>query len=154
MNIRKAGKEDITQLVEMRIKYLTVDCGEMSEEQLETIREQLPEYFERQLGTGVLAYAAEEEGVLVSTVFMVIVEKPANPHFITGKTGTLLNVYTRPEYRRQGLAGKLIDLVIQDAKQLNLSYIDLSASKEGYPLYKKIGFTESQSDFVPMKLLL
>lgn len=154
MNIRKAGKEDIAQLVEMRIKYLTVDCGEMSAEQIEAIRKQLPEYFERQLGTGVLAYAAEEEGILVSTVLMVIVEKPANPHFITGKTGTLLNVYTRPEYRRQGLAGKLIDLAIQDAKQLNLSYIDLGASKEGYPLYKKIGFTESHSDFVPMKLVL
>lgn len=154
MNIRKAGKEDIAQLVEMRIKYLTIDCGELTAEQLEAIRGQLPGYFERQLGTGVLAYAAEEEGILVSTVLMVIVEKPANPHFITGKTGTLLNVYTRPEYRRQGLAGKLIGLAIEDAKELNLSYIDLSASKEGYSLYKKIGFTESQSDFVPMKLVL
>lgn len=154
MNIRKAGKEDISQLVEMRIKYLTIDCGEMTAEQLEAIGIQLPEYFERQLGTGVLAYVAEEEGILASTVLMVIAEKPANPHFITGKTGTLLNVYTRPEYRRQGLAGKLIELAIQDAKQLNLSYIDLSASKEGYSLYKKLGFTEPQSDFVPMKLVL
>ncbi len=154
MNIRMAEKADIAQLVEMRIGYLMIDCGEMTEEQLQAIRNQLPEYFERQLGTGVLAYVAEEEGILVSTVLMVIVEKPANPHFITGKTGTLLNVYTRPEYRRQGLAGKLIDLAIQDAKKRNLSYIDLSASKEGYPLYKKIGFTEAQSDFVPMKLVL
>ncbi len=154
MNIRKAGKEDIAQLVEMRIGYLKVDCEDLTAEQIETIKDQLPEYFERQLGTGILAYAAEEDGVLVSTVLMVVVEKPANPHFITGKTGTLLNVFTKPEYRRQGLAGKLIDLAIQDAKELNLSYIDLSASKDGYPLYKKLGFTESHSEFTPMKLTL
>ncbi len=154
MNIRKAGIEDIPQLVEMRIGYLTVDCGDLTTEELGALKLQLPDYFRRQLGSGVLAYVAEEDERLVSTVLMVIAEKPANPHFITGKTGTLLNVFTRPEYRRQGLAGKLIDLAIQDAKQLNLSYIDLSASKEGYPLYKKIGFTESHSDFVPMKLVL
>ncbi len=39
-------------------------------------------------------------------VALLIVEKPMSPSFITGKTGTVLNVYTKPEYRNKGYAKK------------------------------------------------
>lgn len=82
---------------------------------------------------------------------MLIVEKPANPSFITGKTGTLLNVFTKPEFRRKGIANKLLNMAIEDAKNMDLSFIDLHATKEGYPLYLKNGFGEEKSEYVPMK---
>jgi ribosomal protein S18 acetylase RimI-like enzyme len=82
---------------------------------------------------------------------MVITEKPGNPHFLSGKTGLLLNVYTKLDYRRQGLAGTLINMAIEDAKRLDLAYIELSASKAGYPLYQKLGFEEEQPHYPTMK---
>lgn len=150
MNYRTATQGDIPQLVVMRFLYLLEHFGSLSDSQRETIDTQLRDYFIRCLNHTVYAYVGEEDGKLISTVLMTIAEKPANPHFITGKTGTLLNVYTRPEYRRQGIAGKLIEQALTDAKEMNLSYVELMATKEGYPLYKKMGFLEQQSESTPM----
>jgi GNAT superfamily N-acetyltransferase len=76
--------------------------------------------------------------------YLAISEKPANPGFINGKTGTLLNVYTYPEYRKKGIAAKLIKEIINEAKKLDVKIIDLKATEAGFKLYKKSGFKESK----------
>jgi GNAT superfamily N-acetyltransferase len=151
MNLRAATTSDIAQLVKMRLEYLTEDHGGMLPEHRDRLQKDLPGYFSKNLEGSLLAYIAEHEGVIVSTVFMVITEKPGNPHFLSGKTGLLLNVYTKSEYRRQGLAGGLINLAIEDAKKLDLAHIELSATPYGYPLYKKLGFIEEHPHYVSMK---
>jgi ribosomal protein S18 acetylase RimI-like enzyme len=151
MIMRKADISDIDELIKIRLAYLEDDYNGLTTIQSETVRKQLPGYFRDHIGIDFIAYIAEEEREVLSSVFLLIVEKPANPHFLTGKTGTILNVYTKPEYRRQGLAGLLLAQAIQDSKEMELSYLELSASKAGYPLYKKLGFVESVSDYVPMK---
>lgn len=66
----------------------------------------------------------------------------------------MLNVYVSPEYRRHGTASQLMKLLISDAREMKLDYIELKASADGYPLYKKLGFEDSISSFKPMKLIL
>jgi GNAT superfamily N-acetyltransferase len=151
MNLREAVLSDIPQLVQMRLEYLTEDHAGMLPEHRERLEQDLPVYFQKNLIHSLLAYVAEDKGEIVSTVFMVITEKPGNPHFLSGKTGLLLNVYTKLDYRRQGLAGTLINMAIEDAKRLDLAYIELSASKAGYPLYQKLGFEEEQPHYPTMK---
>ena len=153
MELRRATKEDIAKMIEMRFLYLEEDLGSITEKDRAAMMQQLPNYFMKNLNQSLLAYLAIEDGIVASTVMMSIMEKPANPRFITGRTGTLLNVYTRPEYRRQGIARRLIEQALSDAKEMNLSYVDLQATKDGYPLYKSIGFQEPKADHIPMKYL-
>jgi MoxR-like ATPase len=40
------------------------------------------------------------------------------------------------------------------SKALGLDFIELKATKEGYPLYKKLGFEEQHSPYTPMKFNL
>jgi len=89
---------------------------------------------------------------LVSVAYLAIAEKPANTTFITGKTGTLLNVLTYPEYRRKGIATKVINFLIGEAKNAGVSSIDLSATNDGKPLYEKMRFTTST--YVAMRMIL
>lgn len=91
---------------------------------------------------------------VISTAFLAISEKPVNPSFITGKTGTLLNVFTYPEYHRMGFATKLVCHIIDEAKQLGVSSINLSATQEGKPLYEKLGFTKPKLKYTAMRLQL
>jgi GNAT superfamily N-acetyltransferase len=154
MTIRKAGVNDIEQLITMRILYLQEDYKGLTSEQIFTLKEQLPEYFCKHINNDMIAYVAEDDSKIISTVFLIINEKPGNPNFITGKTGTIMNVYTKPEFRKKGIAGKLLELVIQDAKGLNLSFLELKATQKGLTLYKKIGFIENHSKYTPMKYLL
>jgi ribosomal protein S18 acetylase RimI-like enzyme len=153
MVLRKADLNDVAALVKIRLAYLEDDFG-LSEEQLSRLRSQLPEYFKNHVERDMIAYIAEEDREFISSVFLLIIEKPANPSMITGRIGNILNVYTKPEYRRRGLAGQLLKQAVKDAEDMELSYLELGASKAGYPLYKKIGFEEIQSEYVPMKLLL
>ncbi|TGE39393.1 GNAT family N-acetyltransferase [Desulfosporosinus fructosivorans] len=80
-------------------------------------------------------------------------ERPANPSFITGKTGTLLNVFTYPKYRRMGSATKAICKIIDEAKRLGVSSIDLSATQDGKPLYEKLGFIEPKCTQMRLQLV-
>jgi len=154
MNIRKATIEDVDLLIRLRFEYLLTDRGSLSAEEKEIIRAQLVSYYTKHINGNFIAILAEEDNTVVSTAFLAISDKPANPAFITGKTGTLLNVYTYPEYRRKGFATKVVSKIIDEAKQLGVSSIDLSASPDGKPLYEKLGFTEPKSKYTAMKLQL
>ena len=49
-------------------------------------------------------------------------------------------VLTRPEYRRQGLAKRLMEDAITGAEQTGLHTLKLDATDEGRPLYERLGF--------------
>ena len=154
MVIRKAGINDIEELIKIRIAYLKEDYGNISSEQIEQLKKQLPEYYINHSDRDMIAYIAEENNEIISSVFLVIIEKPANPTFMSGKIGNILNVYTKPEYRKKGIAGQLLKLVINDAREMKLSYLELKSTKAGFNLYKELGFEEEHSSNVPMKFKL
>lgn len=157
MNItyRKATHKDIDTLIKLRLDYLTADRGELSKEETEAVVSQLRDYFPKQLNSSFIAFLAVYDGQAVSTVFMAVAEKPANPAFITGKIATILNVFTYPEYRRKGIATKLLTMLISEAKTMNISYLEFSATDSGKPLYEKLGFECcKQSKYTEMRLNL
>ena len=51
-------------------------------------------------------------------------------------------MYTRMEYRGQGLARTLLDRLKTFAIELGCSTLELNASAAGYPVYKKYGFSD------------
>jgi len=156
MNItyRKATISDIDALIRLRLDFLTENRGGLSKEETKAIVSQLKDYYPRQLNNSFFAYLAEHEGRAISAVYMVLVERPANPDFITGRTATVLNVFTYPEYRRKGIATKLLDMMIGDARTMNISYLELSATEYGKPLYEKLGFEVRQPKYTEMRLNL
>ncbi len=151
MIYQNAGKADIEQLVLMRLNYIKCDHGSISEENERAMRTSLPEYFNKNLGKNLFAFVAKDNDVIVSTALLLIIEKPSNPHFINGKIGEVLNVYTKDEYRNCGIATKLMRNLIAFAKENMLDYVELSATKDGYPIYKKTGFEETNSSDIQMK---
>lgn len=152
MNIHRASQNDIHTLVELRLTYLQYHFSDLSEKEKSELLKQLPDYFSNHLEKDFFAFLAEDEGKVISTAFLVINELPANPKFITGKTGELLNVYTDPDYRRLGIATKILKELIEIAKSKNLSYIEILATEAGVPVYKKLGFIEKVADNMDMRL--
>ncbi|MCR4888217.1 MAG: GNAT family N-acetyltransferase [Ruminococcus sp.] len=151
MNIYKA--ENTAGLTDIRLEYLHEDFPDMTAEQADNIRAKLPLYYSEHLNRDFFAYVAEDNGNIIGSAFLVVNEMPPNTNFPNGMTGTVLNVYVAPDYRRNGIAEKLMKMLISDAKVMQLDYIELKASDDGYHLYKKLGFTESVSQFCPMKLI-
>lgn len=153
VTIRKATTADLDKLIQVRLDYLKANIG-LTHEDEETILLQLTSYFNRELNRNLIAYLAEENKLLVSAALMVLSERPANPYFITGKIATVLNVYTYPAYRRKGFATLVIKELVNEAKMLDISYLELSATDQGLPLYEKLGFTIRKSNYTEMRLQL
>ncbi len=151
MTERTASISDINTLTELRIAYLREDNGGLAPEAEAQIRQNLPDYFRRRLGKELIAYLAEENGEAVSCCFLLITEKPAGPRFPGGMTGTVLNVYTKPGYRRHGIAGSLMKRLLEKASELRLDCLELKAVRSAVKLYKSLGFEESFSKYTDMK---
>ena len=151
MNAETAGYSDISALTEMRLAYLREDSGPLSRQEADCIRKALPGYFAVHLGRDLFAYVVREDGEIVSSAFLLVVEKPMSPAFPNGRTGTVLNVYTRPEHRRKGCAGAVMRKLTADAREMDLSVVELKATQDGIPLYQSVGFTDSGSRYLPMK---
>lgn len=54
-------------------------------------------------------------------------------------------VLTRPEYRRQGFAGRLMEDAIASADRADIRTLKLDATDEGRPLYESLGFVVEQT---------
>lgn len=154
MIIRRADRRDIPELTKLRLCYIATDFGEPRPEMRREFERRLPDYFERRLGSELRAYVCEEEGRLISCVLMLVTERPVSPGFPTGYIGTLLNVFTMPEYRRRGIAGSLVRMAIADGRDLGLSHIELQATDQGQSLYSEIGFVSHNPRHTPMKYQL
>lgn len=61
-------------------------------------------------------------------------------HNPSGRKAYIMNMYTRPEYRRRGIAYHTLDLLVKEIRRRGITSISLEATDMGRPLYKKYGF--------------
>ncbi|MBR3018420.1 MAG: GNAT family N-acetyltransferase [Clostridia bacterium] len=151
MIFEKAKAEDIADLVKLRIDYLLEDYGDIPSDQLSVISDRLPAYFQCHLNRDLIAFVCRDGDIFVACCFLYVSEKPPNPAFPHGKIGTVLNVYTKPAYRRRGIAGKLMKALLSEAEEMGLDFVELKATDAGYPLYRSLGFKDVSSKYHSMK---
>ena len=58
----------------------------------------------------------------------------------TGKHGYITNMYTRPSWRKRGIARMLVDKLVATAKDAGCAQLFLNASPMGRSLYVRYGF--------------
>ena len=140
-----ASKNHMELLMQSRLEMLRVvnelpSDYEFSKELIETSRE----YFNNDNQTTVLAI---DKCVIGCATICYIEMMPTFSH-PTGKRAHLMNVYTNREYRRQGIAGHMLNILIKKAKEKGVTEISLDATELGKPLYKKCNFVESEECMV------
>ena len=59
-----------------------------------------------------------------------------------------------PEYRRQGIAFRLMNRLLKAAEELELDFVELKATEDGYRLYKSLGFEDTVSKYHNMKFII
>ena len=141
VKIRIATKDDIELLMSSRFEMLRVvnnlsDDYEYSDEMINESRD----YFLNGDHITVLAMDGDMVIGCASMSFVRIMPTFDHP---TGKRAHLMNVYTKSEYRRQGIARKMVELLIEEARKKGATEISLDSTESGRPLYKSLGFTDS-----------
>ncbi len=150
MGVEKALLRDIDALIGLRIAYLR-ETSDLSDRDAGIISDRLAGYFDAHLNRDLFCYLLRDGDAIVSCAFLLVIEKPMNPVFINGKTGTVMNVYTRPGFRHSGYARRVIDALLRDAGRMELCTVELKATDAGYPLYRAAGFEDDVSAYHPMR---
>lgn len=71
---------------------------------------------------------------------MVVRQHPGSFKNASGRVGYLMNMYTRPAYRRRGICKQLLNLLTEDARLLGITAFELHATPDGEFVFKQEGF--------------
>ncbi|MBQ6494901.1 MAG: GNAT family N-acetyltransferase [Bacilli bacterium] len=148
VKFKKLSMDELDTFIEMRINQLK---EEGATEDVD-LKPSLYNYYTKHLADGTfVSWLAIDENRIVGTSGMSFVEKP--PYFgcSTGKIGLLSSMYTVKEYRRQGIAKKLLSMVINEAREYGCKIVQITASDMGVLLYSDFGFVKN-NNFMQYKL--
>lgn len=136
-----ASADDATILAEMRILFLVGLLGEQPAEKIDALREALKISFAKLIDDGrYLSVVAKENGTVVATGGLSFREQPGSFKNPSGKVGYIMNMFTMPGYRRQGISTRLINMLMDKGMEKGVTAFELHATKEGEPVYQKEGF--------------
>lgn len=147
LSYRRANLSDLDILVDIRIEVLiAANCLHLDTD-MSGVRKTTKEYYQKRLDTAshieYLVFDSKEFAACGSMSIYDVMPTYSNP---SGRKGYVMNMYTRPNYRRQRIALKVLEHLVKDAKELGITQIQLEATDVGKPLYKQFGFTELTSE--------
>ena len=147
LTYKKATLEDIDILTETRIIVLRAANQLAEDVDMSTVKEQSYEYYKRALSMDShVAYLVLDGDEFVGAGGISFFEVMPTYHNPTGKKAYIMNMYTKPEYRRQGIAFHTLDLLVEEAKARGIKAILLEATKMGRVLYEKYGFVKMNDE--------
>lgn len=123
---RKATLEDVTLLVDTKMKCSLEQGNKWDEIMVKEINEMYTEQFTRLLRENTLVFYLAFDGDIIAGMGGLYVW---NGNTIQG-TSTLTHLYTMPEYRHKGIAHQIISLLIQIAIARNCKSIETHLSTE------------------------
>ncbi|MCU1233598.1 MAG: GCN5-related N-acetyltransferase [Candidatus Solibacter sp.] len=141
IRIRPATPSDIPHVVLHR-KRMFADMGRGTEADREAMGLTTAAYLRDAMPSGKYRgwLAETSAGDVVSGVGVAIYDWPGSPDDPAQRRGIVINVYTEPEFRRRGIARRLMDTLVEWCRAEGFGSVALHASKDGRPLYEAMGF--------------
>jgi len=124
------------------------DMGDVSNDAFEILRAKarlrLKEWLESGDYISWLATPADKPETVVAGAgvqLQPILPRPLDASTIgEGRQGTIVNVFTEPQWRRRGIAGRLVKEIITWSWNERIDRLLLHASDDGRSVYKRLGF--------------
>ena len=144
---KKATIADIDELVRTRIIVLRAANKLSNDVDMSLVEKESYEYYKSALETGEhIAYLVYDNETFIGAGGVSFYQVMPTYHNPTGKKAYIMNVYTAPGYRRQGIAFHTLDLLVKDAKEQDMLQIALEATDMGRPLYERYGFVKMEDE--------
>jgi GNAT superfamily N-acetyltransferase len=145
--IRRAIAQD-ADIISWHRARMFQDMGDVSGDAFEILRAKarlrLKEWLESGVYIGWLATPADKPRTVVGGAgvqLQPILPRPLDASTIgEGWQGTIVNVFTEPQWRRRGIAGRLVKEIIAWSKNECLDRLLLHASDDGRSVYERLGF--------------
>lgn len=147
LTYKRAALEDIDLLTETRIEVLRAANKLSGDVDMSEVERQSYDYYQKALRDGShIAYLVFDENRFVGAGGVSFFRVMPTYHNPSGNKAYIMNMYTKPEYRRKGIGYKTLDLLIRDTKNKGITSISLEATDMGRPLYEKYGFIRMDNE--------
>lgn len=147
MDYRKATINDIPLLVNARLQLLQISNNLSLGSELNHLVEPIQNYYLEEINKNThVAYLAFIDNNFVGTGGICFYQVLPTFHNPSGWKAYIINMYTKPEYRKRGIAGHILDLLIKESLNRGIDFITLEATNVGRPLYEQHGFVLLNSE--------
>ena len=146
---KRAGLSDLALLVSTRLKVLRAANGLAEGTELPEVERESEDYYRSALADGshtaILVFDGERFIGAGGISYYRVMPTCCDP---TGRKAYVMNMYTDPGYRRQGIAMKTLELLIEDSLSKGIDHITLEATEMGRKLYERYGFEAMGSEMI------
>jgi GNAT superfamily N-acetyltransferase len=141
IHIRTAGIDDLATILQHRQEMFR-EMGFTDPAGLNDVAETAAVYFRRALPDGTYrAWLVQtDDGQVVGGGGLLIAGWPGFPGEKQSRRAWIVNMYTEPSHRRQGIATRVMETIIEWCRAEGFTAVALHASKEGRTLYESFGF--------------
>ena len=147
LTYKRATLDDLDILTETRITVLRAANQLSDEEDMAEVKEQSYEYYKNALQNDThIAYLVFDGDEFVGAGGVSFFRVMPTFHNPSGEKAYIMNMYTNPEYRRQGIAYKTLALLVKEAKERGIKSISLESTESGRALYEKFGFVKMNDE--------
>ena len=134
---RKLEWDDIDRFIELRKAQLAEEGANTEID----ITDNLFAYYEKHFNDETfVSWIATIDDEIIATSGMSFIEQP--PHYgnLLGRIGILSSMYTVKAYRRKGIAKKLLNYVVNEAREYGCAAVHITSTHMGTFLYQDFGF--------------
>ena len=147
LTYKKASIKDIDILTKTRIEVLRV-ANQLSEDtDMSEVERESYNYYQKALRDGShIAYLVFDGTRFVGAGAVSFYKVMPTYHNPRGNKAYIMNMYTNIDYRRKGIATKVLELLIKESKNRGVTDISLEATEMGRLLYEKSGFVKMNNE--------
>lgn len=144
---KKATIKDIDVLTRTRIFVLRAANNLSADTNMSEVQKQSYEYYLKALKNNThIAYLVFNENSIVGSGGISFFQVMPTYHNPSGYKAYIMNMYTHPDYRRRGIAYKMLDILVNEAKSKGINAISLETTEMGRPVYEKYGFVQMKNE--------
>lgn len=144
---KKATICDLDTLVKTRIEVLRAANELDDDTDMDEVERKTEEYYINSLDDDKhTAYLVFDNDSWVGAGGVSYYSVMPTYHNSSGRKAYIMNIYVRPDYRRLGIATRILDLLIKDAEEKGIHAISLESTRMGRPLYESYGFLKMENE--------
>ena len=152
LTFRLADLSDLDLLTRSRLQAIRTYRGLPETEPLPELEISVRAYYRWALETGshmaVLALRGDRLAATGGIDFRREMPSYGNP---AGRSGYIMNIWTDPEFRGQGIAWRVLDILTAAARERGCLSVSLHATDMGRPLYRRYGFSAGEEMLLDLR---
>ena len=144
ISFRKADISDISDLLELRAKFLAEVLAEEEISIKRALYDRLKVYIEEFLNKRFDVFLAENRTEIVGAVFVLYYEKVPDMQINNGKVGVPVNFFIQPSYKKTDLAKCLLSFAVECTLEKEVRLFEMAVPKESVGFYMELGFVQME----------